>query len=150
MKKAVFAGSLALIILVGPLPAAPQKMTFQEAKSKAVELHASLIGSASPAVKARITAAAQAARSYLAKCGARCDLETFLSADLKRRFSRVRPDELQVLETLSFAETVSDMSQINMLDLQNAMQKQAQLIQVISNIAKTTHDTLKSIIQNMR
>ncbi len=150
MDKKVLTGSLALILMVGPLLAAPEKMTFQEAKSKAAELHGSLIGSASPAVKARITASAQAARSYLAKCGAKCDLGTFLSADLKRRFTRVRPDELQLLETLAFSETVSDMSQMDQLKLQDAMQKQAQMMQTLSNISKMTHDTLKGIIQNMR
>lgn len=149
MKKVVFTGILALVLLVGPILAAPQKMTFQEAKSKAVELHASLIGSASPGVKARITATAQAARSYLAKCGARCDLGTFLSADLKRRFSRVRPDEIQVLETLAFAEVVSEMSQMEVLELQSTMQNQAQLIQMISNVSKLTHDTAMSIIRKM-
>lgn len=150
MKKALLPGSLALIFMAGPLLAAPQIMTFQEAKSKAVELHGSLIGSAAPAVQARITASAKAARAYLAKCGANCDLGTFLSQDLRRRFPRVRPNELRLLEALSFAETISDMSQMDQLDLQNAMQKNSQMLQTVSNISKTTHDTLKSIIQNIR
>ncbi len=150
MRKELLAGSLAFILLAGPLLAAPQKMTFQEAKSKAVELHGSLIGSASPAVKARITASAEAARDYLAECGAKCDLGTFLSRDLKRRFPRVRPAELELLEALTFAETVSDMSRVDQLRLQDSMQKASRMMQTISNISKTTHDTLKSIIQNMR
>lgn len=150
MREELLAGSLAFVLLVGPLLAAPQDLTFQEAKAKAVELHGSLIGSASPAVKARIAASAQAARSYLAKCGAKCDLGTFLTADLKRRFPRVRPGELRLLETLSFAETLADMSQMDQMRLQDTMQKASQMMQTISNISKTTHDTLKSIIQNMR
>ena len=146
----MFTAFLALILLVGPLLAAPQKMTFQEATSKAVELHRSLIGSASPAVRARITASAEAARDYLAKCGAKCDLGTFLSRDLKQRFPRVRPTELQLLEALAFAETVSDMSQMDQMELQSAMQRKSTIEQTLSNIVKMTHDTLKSIVQNLR
>ena len=47
-------------------------------------------------------------------------------------------------------ETISDMTQMDMLNLQDAMNKQAQLMQMMSNIMKMFHDTAKSIIQNLR
>jgi len=150
MKKEALIAFLALVLMVGQLQAAPEKMTFQSAKTQAVDLHRSLIGFAVPTVKARITASAKAARGYLTKCGARCDLEAFLSKDLKRRFFRASAEELQLLEALAFAETFKDMSQMDQMDLQDAMEKQARILQLMSNISKMVHDTLKGIIQNMR
>jgi len=47
-------------------------------------------------------------------------------------------------------QTMSDMSQMMQLDLQDAMNKQAQAMQILSNIMKAQHDTLKAIINNMR
>lgn len=150
MANKVLVGSLTALPLIGLLVAAPEKMTFQDARVRALDLHRSLIGFAAPAVKEKVTASARAARAYLAKCGAGCDLGAFLSSDLKRRFSRAKAKEAQVLEALAFAETISDMSQMDQLKLQEAMQKQAQILQLISNISKMQHDTLKAIIQNMR
>lgn len=46
--------------------------------------------------------------------------------------------------------TLSEMNQMDMLELQNAMNKQQQLMQTMSNIMKTMHDTAKAIIENMR
>jgi hypothetical protein len=45
---------------------------------------------------------------------------------------------------------LEEIDQLNQLDLQDAMQKQAQLLQLMSNISKQTHDTLKGIIQNLK
>ena len=47
-------------------------------------------------------------------------------------------------------QTMSDMSQQLQLQLQAAMNKQQQTMQILSNIMKNQHDTLKRIIQNMR
>lgn len=47
-------------------------------------------------------------------------------------------------------QTMQDMGQQLMMELQDAMDKQQQAMQVMSNIMKNQHDTLKSIIQNMR
>lgn len=47
-------------------------------------------------------------------------------------------------------ETITDMSQQMQLQLQDAMNKQQQAMQILSNIMKNQHDTLKAIIQNMR
>jgi len=150
MKNRVFIRTFAVILALGPLLAAPEKMSFQTAKAQAIELHRSLIGFATPPVRAKITASAQAARTYLAKCGKACDLETFLSKDLQRRFARAGGDKLRLLEALVFAETFRDMGPMDQLNLQDTMEKQAQILQLISNISKMIHDTLKGIIQNMR
>ena len=47
-------------------------------------------------------------------------------------------------------DSLEEISQLQQLELQDAIQKQAQILQMISNIMKNQHDTLKSIIQNMR
>jgi len=47
-------------------------------------------------------------------------------------------------------QSLSDMSQLLQLDLQDAMNKQAQAMQVLSAILKSQHDTLKAIIGNLR
>jgi hypothetical protein len=47
-------------------------------------------------------------------------------------------------------QTMSDMTQMMQLDLQDAMQKQNQAMQTLSAIMKSQHDTLKAIISNMR
>ena len=150
MKSKGILGILVVLLSAGPLLSAVEKTSFQTAKGKAFELHRSLIGYASPQAKAKISASAQAAKGYLAKCGRDCDLHAFLTRDLKGRFSRTAGDELQLLEALVFAEAVNDMSKLDQLNLQDTMQKQAQLLQLISNISKMVHDTLKGIIQNMR
>lgn len=46
--------------------------------------------------------------------------------------------------------TLSDMTQMMQLQLQDAMNKQAQAIQTLSAIMKSIHDTAKAVIQNMR
>ncbi len=47
-------------------------------------------------------------------------------------------------------QNMTDMSQELQLQLQDAMNKQQQAMQILSNIMKNQHDTLKAIIQNMR
>lgn len=46
--------------------------------------------------------------------------------------------------------SVGEDSQLANMDLQNALQKQQQILQTLSSISKSHHDTLKSIINNMR
>ena len=47
-------------------------------------------------------------------------------------------------------QTMTDMSQQLQLQLQDAMNKRQQSMQVLSNIMKNQHDTLKSIINNLK
>jgi ABC-type antimicrobial peptide transport system permease subunit len=46
--------------------------------------------------------------------------------------------------------TMTDISQMQMLQLQDAMSKQQQYLQMISSMMKSMHDAAKSIIQNLR
>lgn len=150
MKNKGIISYLVVFLYAGMLLAAVEKPSFQIVKGKALELHRSLIGFATPAVKSKIAAAAQAAKGYLAACGRTCDLGRFTSKDLKARFTGLTGQELPLLQALVFAETVGDDSQLDSLELQENMQKQSQFLQAISNIMKSQHDTLKAIIQNLR
>jgi len=47
-------------------------------------------------------------------------------------------------------QTMTDMSQQLQLQLQDAMNKQQQSMQILSNIMKNQHDTLKNIIKNLK
>jgi len=47
-------------------------------------------------------------------------------------------------------ETMSDLSQMLQMQLQDAMNKQAQAMAMISNIMKRSHDTAMSIINNLK
>jgi len=46
--------------------------------------------------------------------------------------------------------TLEEIEQLNQLELQDAMQKRAQLLQLMSNISKMLHDTSEGIIQNLK
>jgi hypothetical protein len=58
--------------------------------------------------------------------------------------------QAEILTTEARLKTLQDMSQLDQLSLQDAMQKQQQLIQTISNIMKNEHDTMKAIIRNLK
>ena len=62
------------------------------------------------------------------------------------------PDDAQALidELEARLDTMSDDTQMMQLELQDAMQKQQQMMQTLSAIMKSQHDTLKAIISNMR
>jgi hypothetical protein len=150
MNRATAFGTLAFL-LIAALPLAPaERPTLQTAQAQAIGLHHALIPFAAPEIRAKITASAKAARTFLGQCGQSCDLHAFLAKDLGRRFSTKKKAELQLLEALAFGETIADMSAIDQMKLQDAQQQQQQLVQLISNVAKNSHDTLKAIIQNLR
>ena len=46
--------------------------------------------------------------------------------------------------------TIGDDAQLANIDLQNAMQKQAQTMQILSNIMKMLHDSAMAVIRNIR
>jgi hypothetical protein len=74
-------------------------------------------------------------------------------SELRKEISRLREkggaeERLHKLE--SELESMEDMSQQLQMQLQDAMNKQQQAMQILSNIMKNQHDTLKAIIQNMR
>jgi hypothetical protein len=69
-----------------------------------------------------------------------------------------RPDSLTTAAEVRAAiarweeslNAIGDDSQLANVDLQNWLQKQQQILQMLSNISKQLHDTAKSVIQNMR
>jgi len=66
-----------------------------------------------------------------------------LSARLKR--------ELKLMGDLqNEPNLIADMNDLDRMQLQDAMNKQQQAMQILSNILKNAHDTLKAIIQNTR
>jgi hypothetical protein len=147
---AVLAIGLIVALFVGVARSASEQDSFKAHKSKALELRASLLPQAAPQVRAKIGASAHALKGYLARCGKACDLLSFSTRDLDSRFGKLTTNQRDLLLALVFGEALSDMAQRDQLNLQNAMQKQAQYMQLISNIMKTQHDTLKAIIQNLR
>lgn len=81
----------------------------------------------------------------------------------QKSFSNVSQEELNVVMFYSLNEIdknlrqeienlqgVADMSQLQMIDLQDAMQKEAQLMQMLSNMMKAMHDTQMSIIRKIK
>jgi len=138
------------LFVVGTVQASKSQNAFETTRKRALEVHASLISQAAPPVRAKITASAAATRTYLATCGRNCNLYRFSSGDLRARFKRVPERELHLLMALAFAEAVSDMTQMDQLVLQDAMQKEQQFVQTISDIMKNQNDTLKAIINNLR
>jgi hypothetical protein len=138
------------LLAFGVARAAPARASFEVARGQALAVHQSHIADATPAVRAKITASAQAGKDWLARNPQSRDLHEFFAQDLRKRFPRATEQQLNVLMTLAFAETVSDMNQMDQLKLQDSQQKLAQVVQTISNLMKTENDTLKAIIQNMR
>jgi len=158
MRAKIAIGFLIGVFVVGTVLAAAPDSTaaFETVKRDTVRFHASLIPHASPQVRAKITASAVAGRRYLAGGGRNCDLYRFLSGDLRRKFKALSERELHVLMALSFAEmiggkadTVGDDSQLANVDLQDSLQKQQQLIQMLSNITKMTNDTAMATIRKI-
>ncbi|MFW9941602.1 MAG: hypothetical protein ACFFFT_11220 [Candidatus Thorarchaeota archaeon] len=103
-----------------------------------------------------------------AKTGKTLDLnsliqDVFLEANLERN----RQLEIQMAEVMQKCEniekikeemakleeqlnTLDEMTQMDLLKLQQAMEKQQQYLQMIASVMKSMHDTAKSIIQNLR
>jgi hypothetical protein len=158
MKARISFGFLIVVFIAGTvLAAAPDsKAAFATVKRDVLRFHASLISHASPQVRAGIAASAVASRKYLAGCGSNCDLYRFLSGDLKKRFKALTEQDLHVLMALTVAEliggklaAVGDDSQLANVDLQNALQKQQQTLQMLSNITKMTNDTAMAVIRKI-
>ncbi len=150
MKPKWCRGLLAGLLVAGVAAAAPSKTPLETARGQALAVHRALIAEAPPGVRTKITAAAIAARDSFARNPRTCNLHQVLVRELRRGFPGIAGQKLDLLVTLAFAETMSDMSQLDQVALQEAMQQQSQMLQAISNIMKSQHDTLKGIIQNLR
>jgi len=81
----------------------------------------------------------------------------------RKNFPNVSQKELDVVMFYSLNEIdknlrkeieelqgLADMSQLDMMDLQDAMNKEAQLMQMLSNMLKIMHDTQMAIIRNIK
>jgi len=141
---------LSAVLAFGVAAPAAGQTTFVSVRVKALDLHRSLIGFAAPQVRTKITAAAQAAKNYLAQCGRACDLQKFSASDLGTRFGRLSNSELSLLQALVFAELVGDLNQLANLEMQDTLQKQTQFVETISTIMKSQNDTLMEIIRKLR
>ena len=150
MKPKRVMGFLTGLLVFGVAAAVPATTPFEVAKTQALALHQSLIADAKPPVRAKIAAAARAAKNFVAQSPRHCDLHKFLARDLRVRFPLVTEQQLDVLLTLAFAETTSDMSQLDQLKLQDLLQKLSQTVQTITDISKNQNDTLKAILGNLR
>lgn len=74
--------------------------------------------------------------------------EIMLRIQELKRVNKSLEDEIADLERR--LQTVGDDSQLANIDLQNALQKQQQTIQMLSNISKLMHDTATGVIRNIR
>ena len=86
----------------------------------------------------------------LAKGKASIDVDALVQQVMqKARAQQAHLDsEIAVLEDK--LQGAGDDAQLANIDLQNMLQEQQRLIQVMSNMAKTLHDTAMSVIRNMR
>jgi hypothetical protein len=141
---------LSAVLTFGVVAPAAGQTAFAAAKVKALDLHRSLIGFAAPQVRGKITASAQAVKSYLAQCGRGCDLEKFSASDLGNRFGRLSDSELSLLKALVFSELVGDSNRMDNIEMQDNLQAQQQFIQTILTIMKSQNDTLMEIIRKLR
>ena len=66
-------------------------------------------------------------------------------------YRKVAEDNLRQIKELEMKlSSMGDDSQLANLSLQNAMQKQQQALQMMSNITKLLHDAAMSTIRNLR
>jgi len=77
------------------------------------------------------------------------DLE-FISRILESSDQKIKSLQTGVTVLEQKLQTVGDDGQLANIDLQNSLQKQQQMLQMLSNISKTHHDSMMSIIRNMR
>jgi cell division septum initiation protein DivIVA len=83
------------------------------------------------------------------------------SLQVTRQLTALRPQVTQVKSQIGQLEselkameermaTIGDINQMMAMQLQESMNKQQQLLQMISNMMKAMHDQAKTIINNMR
>ena len=77
---------------------------------------------------------------------------TWVDANGKTHSKKMTKAEAQALlhQLESELQSVSDMTALTQLDLQDAMRTQAQMLQFLSQLSKALHDTAKAIIQNVK
>lgn len=79
--------------------------------------------------------------------GGDCGVET---AETTKTFSTKEAVESEIQMLESKLQQLGDCTQMLQVDLQGKLQKSQQMIQTISNIMKSIHDTLAAIVQNLK
>ena len=148
MKTKWILGLLAGTLIAATAAGAPPKPVLDTVRAQALAAHRSLINEANPQVRAAISAAARAGREFVMHPPKDADLSQFLSQDLRARLPRITDQQLQILLVLAFAEMTTD-AQMADQDLQNALQKQQQALQMLSNISKNINDTAMAVIRKI-
>jgi DNA repair exonuclease SbcCD ATPase subunit len=93
-------------------------------------------------------AAADRSRSISAKQGDQ------LAGELERKLTALEKNKSELMRLNKLLDdqysTMTDMSQELQMHLQDLMAKSQKAIQILANILKNQHETLKAIIQNMK
>lgn len=71
-------------------------------------------------------------------------------AELQRSVQRLQVQQRRLGALARQLQTVGDDAQMMQIDLQNTLQKQQQMVQILSNITKRVHDIQSSIIRDMK
>ena len=70
---------------------------------------------------------------------------------IRDHIKKIREDRDNYLKSLEGEiNTLAEYSQLDLLKLQQSLEKQIRVMQMMSNILKTFHETAKAIIQNIR
>jgi hypothetical protein len=152
MKMRLTVSLTMALLAIGTIGAVQQdqKATFETTKTRMIALHASLISAASPPVRSKISASSEAARRYLAGCARRCDLHSFLTKDLRGRFTRLSSRELDLLIGLVFAETVTRDSELLEIKLQELQAKRDLVFATLTKMLQESHETQMSVVSNIK
>lgn len=152
MRTTLTIGFMMTLLAMGTVHAAQKddKAAFKAIRKDASAFHDSLISHVAPPVRAKMGASSAAARRYLSGCGRSCDLYSFLSKDLTARFTRLTTRERDLLIGLVFAETAATDREVDMLRLQEVVQKREQLLKFLTDIVNTEHETAAQLVSNIK
>jgi hypothetical protein len=70
--------------------------------------------------------------------------------DLLQMLDTVQEQEALLKEKVKALHDADEMDEMDLLQLQDLMQKQNQTFQMLSNIMKNQHDSVQTIIRNIR
>jgi hypothetical protein len=127
-----------------------QKAAIEATKQKVITLHASLISHAAPPVRGKIDASAAAAVQYLGGCGRNCNLHSFLSGDLRTRFTRLTVQERDLVLGLVFGEMLNTDNERATLALNDAFSKRNLMLEVLTKMLQAKDETLMSTLSNIK
>lgn len=103
--------------------------------------------------KQRVEKLASEFRNEIRKLPPRADFQKLAESKVRSKFPKVSPAGAQVLTfTLleQAADSLSDMSQSNQMELQLMMDRRSKLEAALSNMLKSIEDTQDAIVQNLK